>query len=393
MTSQPILQEQQALSRSIGEKVDEPTPAGSISSNDVPDYVPVVVIGAGQAGLSVGYHLKRLGVRFVILDANDRIGDQWRRRWDSLRLFTPAKFDGLDGMRFPSPRDSFPTKDEMADYLESYARRFSLPIRMRAPVRSLSRLGDRFLVETDGRSYLAQQVIVAAAGYQRPRVLAFAGDLEATVLQIHSADYRRPSQLNDGAVLIVGAGNSGAEIAVELARDREVWLSGRDVGYVPFKIAGFIGRKVLVRLVLRGLFHRVLTVRTPMGRRLRPRFLSQGMPLIRTRPGELAKAGVKRVARITGVRKGRPATADGEILDVANVIWCTGFDAGLPWVKLPILDQDGHVRHHQGRAIDVPGLFFVGLHFQFAVSSTLIHGVGRDAKAVALSASQALSRS
>jgi putative flavoprotein involved in K+ transport len=181
----------------------------------------------------------------------------------------------------------------------------------------------------------------------------------------------------------VGAGNSGAEIAMDLAQTRKVYLSGRDVGHVPFNIEGFAGRKLLVRLVIRGLFHRVLTVRTPIGRSFRSKMHGHGMPLVRTRPGQLKRAGVRRIGKIIGVRGGRPVSEDGTEVACATVIWCTGFHSGFDWIDLPVLDEHGAPRHHLGKASDMEGLYFTGLPFQYAVSSTLVSGVGRDARRVA----------
>ncbi len=347
------------------------------------ERVDVVVIGAGQAGLSVGYHLARLGVGFVILDAHERVGDAWRRRWDSLRLFTPARFDGLDGMPFPGPPGSFPTKDEMADYLEKFAAEFHLPVRTGARVESVSRHDDRYLVTAGGRRIEARQVVVAAASFQRPHLPAFAAELDPAIVQLHAGEYRNPSQLREGEVLLVGAGNSGAEIAMDLAGRHAVWLAGRDVGHVPFRIEGWLGRRVMVRFVLRVLFHRVMTVDTPIGRKLRPKIIGHGGPLLRQRPRDLEAAGVRRVPRVAGVEGGRPRLEDGRVLDVANVVWCTGFDPGLDWIELPVFDADGRPRQRRGVVENEPGLYFVGMHFQHAMSSGMIHGVGRDARGVA----------
>jgi putative flavoprotein involved in K+ transport len=344
----------------------------------------VVVVGAGQAGLSVGYHLARRGLRFVILDASPRVGDSWRRRWDSLRLFTPARFNGLDGMPFPGPPSYFPTKDEMGDYLEAYARRFRLPVRSGVRVDRLRREEGRYVVETGGPALEAGQVVVAMANYQHPRVPAFAGELRPDIVQLHSRDYRNPSQLQAGDVLLVGAGNSGSEIAMELSRDHRVFMSGRDTGHVPFRIDGWAGRVLLVRLVLKGLFHRVLTVNTPIGRKVRPTFISRGGPLIRVKPKDLAAAGVARVPRTAGTHDGWPRLEDGRVLDtVPNVVWCTGFHPGFSWIDLPVFDDDGRPRHESGRVVSEPGLYFVGLHFLHALSSAMVHGVGRDAARVA----------
>ena len=342
-----------------------------------------IVIGAGQAGLSVGYHLARQGRPFVILDASPRVGDVWRRRWDSLRLFTPAMFDGLVGMKFPAPPFSFPTKDQMADYLEAYARHFQLPIRSGVRVDRLTRAGSRYLIDAGALRLEADHVVVAMSSYQVPRVPAFAKALDSGILQMHSIDYRDPGQLKPGGVLLVGAGNSGAEIALEAAREHPTWLAGRDTGHVPFRIDGATARLFLLRFVFRVVFHRVLTVRTPMGRRMRRKMFTQGTPLIRTKPKDLAAAGVQRVPRIARVLDGRPALEDGRVLDVANVIWCTGFGNGLSWIDLPIFEPDGEPRHASGIAAGESGLYFVGLHFLHAFSSTMIHGIARDAERIA----------
>ncbi len=341
-----------------------------------------IVIGAGQAGLSTGYFLKQQGRDFIILDANERVGDSWRKRWDSLRLFTPARYDGLVGMPFPAPPHAFPTRDEMADYLEAYADRFQLPVRTGVRVERLSRQGDRFLVRAGELRLDAANVVVAMSSYQEPKVPAFAGELDAGIVQLHSSDYRNPAQLQDGGLLIVGAGNSGSELAMELARRHETWMSGRDTGHLPFRIEGTAARLLLIRLVLRVLFHRVLTVNTPLGRKVRPAVLARGGPLIRVKPEDLAAAGVRRVPRTAGVRDGLPVLADGRVLKVTNVIWCTGFRPGFSWIDLPIHGEHEPV-HERGVVPEFPGLYFVGLHFLATFSSSMIHGVKRDARYIA----------
>jgi putative flavoprotein involved in K+ transport len=346
------------------------------------ERIQTVIIGGGQAGLSVGYQLSRRGLPCVILDAGRRVGDAWRTRWDSLRLFTPARYDGLAGMPFPARPHYFPTKDEMADYLETYATRFRLPVRTGVTVDGLSRRGDRFVVTAGDRQFEAENVVVAMSNYQQPVVPPFARELDPRLVQIHSKDYRGPAQLRDGGVLIVGAGNSGADIAMEVVKDHPVSLSGRDTGHVPFRIEGLAARLLLVRLVVRGLFHHVLTVRTPLGRKARPGVLGRGGPLIRIKPKDLAAAGVARVPRTVGARDGLPVLADGRVLDVANVIWCTGFEPGFSWIHLPVLGPV-EPRHEGGVVRSVPGLYFVGLAFLYSLSSVMIHGVGRDAARIA----------
>ena len=278
-----------------------------------PEHFETIVIGGGQAGLSVGYHLRRLCRPFVILDASERTGDVWRHRWDSLRLFTPARYDSLDGMPCPAGKYEFITKDEMADYLEQYAAHFQLPVRNGIRVDHLSKEDGRFTVTAGERRYTADQVVVAMGGCQSPRVPSFATELSRDIVQLHSIEYRSPAQLREGGVLIVGAGNSGAEIAREVAHQHPTWLSGRDVGQLPFRVNSFPGRHLMVPLVLRGLFHRVLTVRTPMGRRMRHKVLTESGPLIRVKRKELHDLGVQAVGRTTGTRDGMPLLADGRV--------------------------------------------------------------------------------
>jgi putative flavoprotein involved in K+ transport len=347
-----------------------------------PERIETVVIGAGQAGLAVAYHLKRRGRPFVVLEANARIGDNWRARWDSLRLFTPARFDCIDGMPFPAGAHSFPTKDEMAAYLERHAAQHQLPVRTGWRVDAVTRAGDRYLVESQGRRIEADNVVVAMATFQKPRLPPFAAQLDPAIVQLHSSAYKNPAQLPEGPVLVVGAGNSGAEIAKELGPLRRVWLSGRAVGQIPFRIESWIAR-LLLPVLFRGVFHRVLTVRTPMGRKVRGKILGKGMPLIRVKSSDLDAVGVERVARVAGVRDGMPVLDDGRVLDAASVIWCTGFHPGFSWIHLPVFDASGEPMHESGIVPKAPGLFFVGLLFLHSASSTMIHGVSRDAERIA----------
>jgi putative flavoprotein involved in K+ transport len=351
---------------------------GDDSTISAPD---VIVIGGGQAGLAMGYQLSKRGIPFVILDAHDRVGDSWRNRWDSLRLFTPARYDGLDGMPFPAPAFSFPTKNEMADYLESYARNFQLPVRSATRVNRLSRQNGRFEVVTNRGSLEANQVVVAMSTYQKSRVPGFAKELDPEISQLTSFEYRNPSALREGAVLVVGAANSGAEIALDVSRSHRVILAGRDVGQIPFRIESRLAR-VLVPVIFRVVFHRILTIRTPMGRKARVRMLTSGAPLIRAKREDLTAAGVERVGRVAGVRDGKPVLDDGRVLDVSTVIWCTGLDPGFSWIDIDV-HGDIEPRHDGGVARGVPGLYFLGLMFLYAGSSTMVHGVSRDASRIA----------
>jgi putative flavoprotein involved in K+ transport len=356
------------------EERNRPTTAGS-------EYFETVIIGGGQAGLSVGYHLKKQGRPFVILDANERIGDAWRKRWDSLRLFTPARHDGLAGWRFPAPALSFPTKDEMADYLESYAARFELPVRTGLKVDGLFRQDDRYILTSGSRRFEAEHVVVATGSNQIPKVPPFADDLHPSIVQLHSSQYRNPSQLQEGAVLVVGAGNSGAEIAFEVSRTHPTYLSGKPSGQLPVRHGPAMARFVFP--VIRFVGHHVLTLRTPIGRKVQPRYISHGTPLIRVKLKDLIAAGVEQVPRTVGIDDARPVLEDGRVLEVSNVIWCTGFREEFPWIELPIFGEDGRPLHERGVVVAEPGLYFVGLVFQYAAGSDVLPGVGRDAEYVA----------
>jgi putative flavoprotein involved in K+ transport len=346
-----------------------------------PEHIETVIVGGGQAGLSVGRHLARRGRPFLILDAHQRVGDAWRTRWDSLRLFTPARYNGLAGLPFPAPPHSFPTKDQLADYLEAYATRFQLPVRTGVRLDRLSRDGGRFVVAAGDRSWGADNVVVAMSSFQVPRVPSYANELGPDIVQLHAAGYRNPSQLQEGGVLVVGAGNSGAEIALEVASRHPTWLAGRESGHVPFRIEGAAARFVFQPLLFRVVGHRVLTVDTPIGRRLRPRLVSHGAPLVRVKPKDLAAAGIQRVPRVVGIRDGHPLLADQRVLEVANVVWCTGFGTDFSWIDLPIFGENQHEpRHHRGVVADQPGLYFVGLYFLYAMSSGFLPGVDRDAE-------------
>ncbi|MEX0990635.1 MAG: NAD(P)-binding domain-containing protein [Actinomycetota bacterium] len=345
------------------------------------EYVETLVIGGGQAGLATGYQLARRDLPYKIIDANPRIGDAWRNRWDSLRLFTPNRLNRLPGMSFPGYHWGFPSKNEWADYLESYARKFDLQVETRIRVERLSREGDRFVATSGDRRFEADNVVVAMSSWQRPRIPECASDLDARIVQLHVAEYKNPGQLQEGSVLVVGAGNSGAEVANEVARTHEVVLSGPSTGAIPFRPESVVAR-VLMPFIGRVIFHRVLTTGTPIGRKARPKMISSGEPLIRVKPKDLAALGVQRVPRVTGVSEGLPQLEDGRSVDAANVVWCTGFQPGFSWIELPVLGPQEPL-HERGIVDSEPGLYFIGLKFLHSVSSEQIHGVGRDADYIA----------
>jgi putative flavoprotein involved in K+ transport len=336
-----------------------------------------VVIGAGQAGLAAGYHLAKRGRPFVILDAADRVGGSWLNRWDSLKLFTPASRDSLPGAEFGGGY-TFPSLDAMVGYLERYAETFGLPVRLGTQVDGLFREGGGFRVTAGTESFLADNVVLATGVHRVPRRPAFAADLSPGIVQLHSADYRNPGQLRPGTVLIVGAGNSGAEIGVDVGRTHRVLLSGRNVGYLPIEMRGWQG-KLMFPLVW-WVWEHILTVERKPGRKAQLQALDgHGEFLIRQKEKDLRAAGIERVARIDGVVDGRPRTEDGVLLDVANVIWCTGFDPGFGWIDLPGLDSSGRLASERGAVTGQPGLYVLGQEFEYMFNSHTTGGVGKDA--------------
>jgi putative flavoprotein involved in K+ transport len=345
-------------------------------------HFETVIIGGGQAGLSVAYHLARQNRSSVILDAHDRLGDSWRTRWDSLRVFTPAKYNGLPGMRFPAPSLSFPTKDEVADYMGSYAAKFQLQVRNGVSVDGVTRIASRFAVMSNAGAFEADNVVVATGACHTPKTPAFATGLNRRIVQLHSSAYKSPAQLMDGGVLVVGLGNSGAEISYDVCRSHRVWLSGTPSGQLPVRHGP--AAAALVLPLVRFLGMHVLTVDTPVGRKVLPKMKKQAAPLIRLKVKDLEAAGIERVARVTGGRDGLPLLADGRTLEVDNVIWCTGFHSDFTWIRLPsAFGPDGQPIHYRGVVASEPGLYFAGLEHQYAAVSDVLPGIGRDAGYVA----------
>jgi putative flavoprotein involved in K+ transport len=338
-----------------------------------------LVIGGGQAGLAVGHELTERGLPFLIVDANARTGDSWRHRWDSLTLFTPNWANSLPGLRIPGEDWDFPTKDEVADYLESYARHFELPIRHDTRIERLTRGDGGFVATAGDDTFVADNVVIAMAAYQRRKVPAFADELDPGIVQLHVAEYRNPEQLRDGPVLIVGAGNSGAEIAMELVGRHEVLVSGPSTGVQPFRPDRLSGR-ILMPFFGKVVLTRIVSTSTPIGRKVLRQMLHRGAPLLRVKPRDLRRAGVLRVGRTVSVAGGQPVLEDGSRPDVTNVVWCTGFHQGLvSWLDLPVFDADGEIQHDRGVVASQPGLYFAALKFQHSILSDTLLGVGRDA--------------
>jgi putative flavoprotein involved in K+ transport len=336
-----------------------------------------IIIGGGQGGLAAGYFLAQQGRDFAILDANARSGDSWRQRWDSLRLFTPAKYSSLPGLPFPAPPGQLLGKDDLADYLEHYASHFHLPVHLGVHVDTLSREHHQYVIRAGDDRFEARHVIVATGAYSVPRVPAFARDLDPAIHQIHSSQYRNPIQLPAGDTLIVGAGNSGGEIALELAQSRRVLLSGEPPGRVP-KLPPQLATPLMWWLL-----HTAGTLDTPLGRRMKKQIANKGTPLEGISERDFQRARVARLPAATTAQAGKPMVADGRVLDVPNVIWATGYTHNFGWIKRPILGADGLPQHYRGVVQGEPGLYFLGLPFQYSVSSVLIGGAGRDAEYIA----------
>ncbi|WP_338178901.1 NAD(P)-binding domain-containing protein [Candidatus Dormiibacter inghamiae] len=333
----------------------------------------VVVVGGGQAGLAMGYHLQRLGLEFVILDAAARVGQSWREHWDSLRLFTPARYDCLPGMPFPAAANSFPTKDEMADYLEEYARRFALPVRSQTRANRVARDGDRYLVECGDAIFRTTEVVIATGAHAIASIPGLAAEVDTEVLQLHAQDYRNPAQLRPGPVLVVGAGNSGAEIAMEAAAaGHETWLAGRTVGHIPSRAYAFGGRIFWL------IANHVVSRRHPLGRRLLAKMASRGGPLIRLTIDDVTASRVQLASRVEGVSQGRPRLADGRVVAANSIVWCTGFSQDFSWIDAGL--------------VEAPGFHLVGMPFQYKLASAFVGGVGSDAGRIARRISAARKR-
>ena len=333
------------------------------------NHYDITVIGGGQAGLAIGYHLAQQGRDFTILDAAGAPAAAWRERWDSLTLFTPVRHDSLPGVPFPGDPDHYPTRDEVVAYLTEYARRFDLPIQYDSRVRGVRREGDGYLVELVDRSYTADNVVVATGPFQTPRTPVLADQLDPAIVQMHSSAYRSPEQIPAGPVLVVGGGNTGYQIAEELATTHDVHLS---VGarQTPLPQRPF-GRDIFSYLVATGLMNKTRDSR--LGRRLRDR-----ETLIGSSPRAARRNGIHLHGRTTGAHGRSVEFTDDTSLEIASVIWATGFGLDHAWIDAPIFDADGAVEHERG-VTRSPGLYFLGLPWQHTRGSALLGWVKDDA--------------
>jgi putative flavoprotein involved in K+ transport len=339
------------------------------------DDVEVAIIGAGQAGLTMGYFLVRQGRRFVILERADSIGSAWHERWESLTLFTPRRYSALPGLPFPGDPDGYPTRDEVVAYLERYAETFQLPIELNSEVKKLE-LGDevRFRLELDDRTIAADQIVVATGPFQKPFVPKLAQKLSGDVFQTHAVGYRRPSDVPDGTVLVVGGGNTGFQITKELSATQKVVLSvGSRQKPLPQRL---LGRDLFWWLTKAGILNK--NIESRLGRKLSTRDT-----LIGSSPRELKRRyGVELKPRAADADGRSVRFEDGSELALDAVIWATGYRPDYSWIKLPAFDDDGHLPHRRG-VTDVPGLYFLGLTWQYTRGSALIGWVRDDAEFVA----------
>ncbi|TWD83028.1 putative flavoprotein involved in K+ transport [Kribbella amoyensis] len=337
------------------------------------DRVEVVVVGAGQAGLAIGYFLARQGRRFLILEAADSVGAAWRDRWDSLALFTPRRYDALPGLAFPGEPDGYPNRDEVVSYLTTYAETFKLPVVLNTAVRSLTQIDDGFELNCVGRRVRADQVVVATGPFQLPSTPALAGQLGPEVVQLHSTGYRQPGNLPAGTVLVVGGGNTGFQIATELAGTHAVHLS---VGSRQTPLPQKIGRRDLFWWLTKTRLL-TLTVDSRLGRRL-----SKRETLIGSSPKQLRRLGVELHPRAVSASNDTVNFADGTHLRVDAVVWATGYQPDRSWIDPSVLDAAGRVRHHRG-VTSLPGFYFLGLYWQHTRGSALLGWVKDDAEYLA----------
>jgi putative flavoprotein involved in K+ transport len=352
-------------------------PAGHTAT----ERIETVVIGAGQAGLAVGYHLSRHGLPYVILESRDRVGGSWWDRWDAMRLFTPVSQDSLPGLKIRAP--TFPDCATMTRYFMEYATHFRLSVRTGRRVDAVSVDHGGYLVTAGDELMRAANVVVATGEHNRPRIPEFADDLDPRIVSIHSREYRRPAQLAEGPVLIVGAGNSGADIALDVATGHRTYLSGRHPGHLPLRIERWHSRHVLSPMAW-FVQTRVLNRDTRLGRAVLSRARARTPPLYRIRPTDLRRSGVIRVPRTVGVVDGVPRLSDGRLLpDVANVVWCTGFRPDHSWLAIGGLDPAAPLPSRRCAVTGQPGLFVIGQAFQQTFTSHTVGGVGRDAAYIA----------
>jgi putative flavoprotein involved in K+ transport len=334
--------------------------------------IEVLVIGAGQAGLAMGYYLKKAKLSFVLVDAAKQVGDVWRNRYDSLVLFSPRAYSSLPGMDLPGDPEGFPTKDEIAKYLETYANYFSIPIHLNTNVEKLEQIDDKYRVITSQGNFIAKNVVIAAGPFQKPFIPKLHGTVSKRIFQIHTSEYRRPSQLPEGSILVVGGGNSGSQIATELSASRKVYLStGHEIVFIPHRI---LNRSIFWWLDVLGLSK--VSVDTKLSK-----FLKKTEPVIGMELKPLIASGkVKLKERAISFHDQHIKFKDGSTIKVDSIIWATGFQFDFSWIDIPgILDHQKRPLHQRGIS-PVKGIYFLGLPWLSRVGSAQLNGVGHDAK-------------
>jgi putative flavoprotein involved in K+ transport len=329
----------------------------------------IVVIGAGQAGLAMGYYLKRSGIDFVLLDKAMRLGESWRSRYDSLKLFTPAQYDSLPGLPFPASKETYPSKDDVAIYLEFYAKHFALPIQLGTRIELLEKNGDVFCIRTNQGSLEATRVVVATGPFQTPFTPSLSQQLDESIIQLHSSEYLNQRQLSDGEVVVVGSGNSGLQIAEELLKSHRVTLAMGNAQ--PFLPQTFLGQSLFWWMESLGISR--VPAKSWLGRRLERRD-----PVIGTNFSALRRNGLKTTSRVVEARGKTVTFEDGSTANPQSIIWATGFRPDFSWLRLPVIDDKGKPIHHQG-ITSVEGLYFLGLSWQRTRGSALLGWVGQDA--------------
>jgi len=340
-----------------------------------------IIIGGGQAGLATGYHLQKLKEDFIILDASEKTGDTWRNRWDSLRLFTPRWANALPGAVFPPGHSLFPGKDETADYLSGYSISFGLPVMNQTRILRVEKKQEGYELTHAKGIFTCNNLVIASGSYTVPKIPAFAKNVDPEIYQVHAAAYRRPAELPPGDVLIVGAGTSGIQIAIDVAvSKRKTYLSGTPPAQIPYFAIHYLGRPFIWVL------QNIITLKTVMGRKAQTAIKSKGggSPLIGISVKDAQKAGAMHVGRVQGLLAGYPVLEDGTVMNhVSSVIWCTGFSNDFSWINIEnITDEKGYLLGTRGVS-EHKGLYFVGMVFQYGLTSNWINGVGRDAAYVA----------
>lgn len=336
----------------------------------------VIVVGAGQAGLAMGYDLKRNHRSFCILESNQRVGDSWRKRYDSLVLFTPRVYSQLPGMNASRDPHTYPTKDDIAADLEAYAHRYALPIHFQTTVHSLEKRDGRFILKTNRGTYQANKVVISTGPFQQPWIPPFAEQLYPDIVQMHSSSYRNPNQLQDGNLLIVGAGNSGAQIAVECAKYRQTFLSvSRPLKFMPLQI---FGKSIFWYYEKLGLMDAPTTSKKGAWLKKQPEIIYDLHLKTVLKNGDITLKS-KAISTTSGHDI---AFDDGTRLEVQNIIWATGFQSDYHWIQIPdVLDATGQPKHKRGVS-PVDQLYFLGLPWLSCRGSALLGWVGKDAQAL-----------